>query len=108
MQTLRGRTPYFEQLHQSYQNEKLQVILVSLDFERDIERKLIPFLEKYQLKSDVVLLLDGRYNEWIDKVSSDWGGAIPATVIYNAKEKRFIGDQFANYDELYSLVSELL
>ncbi len=73
--------PYFEALHENFKGEKIKVILVSLDFKKDVETKLIPFVEEHKLKSDVVALTDHKYNEWIDKVDPEWGGAIPVTVV---------------------------
>jgi len=35
--------PYFEALHKSYKNQPVKVVLVSLDFEKHIVRKLLPF-----------------------------------------------------------------
>ncbi|MEN0003475.1 MAG: TlpA disulfide reductase family protein [Bacteroidota bacterium] len=100
--------PYFEQLHDDFSGEKLKVILVSLDFAKDIDRKLVPFVEEHKLRSEVIALLDGQYNNWIDKVDPEWSGAIPVTVLYNAKERKFIGEQFSGYDELSGLVTDLL
>lgn len=100
--------PYFEQLHEAYQKDKVKVILVSLDFPKQLETKLLPFVEKNQLKSDVVALTDIDFNSWIDKVSPEWSGAIPVTVVYNAKEKKFISEQFADYNELNAIVQSLL
>jgi thiol-disulfide isomerase/thioredoxin len=100
--------PYFEQLQEELAGQKAQIILVSLDFAKDLESKLIPFLEKWKLRSDVAVLLDGDYNSWIDRVDESWGGAIPATVIYNAREWNFMPDQFPNYEDLSAKVKKLL
>ncbi len=100
--------PYFEQLHERFAGEKLRVILISLDFERDLDTKLKQFVEQNQLKSDVMVLLDGSYNEWIDKVDASWGGAIPVTVIYNANDRQFVGQQLPSYEQLESIVSSVL
>ena len=43
--------PYIEEIHTAYAEKPVKVILVSLDFPKQIESKLIPFLEKHQLKS---------------------------------------------------------
>lgn len=100
--------PYFEQLHETFDGEKLQVILVSLDFERDLTSKLTSFVENRQLKSDVMVLLDGNYNNWIDKVDPEWGGAIPVTVVYQADQRQFIGTQLANYQELEDIIKSMM
>lgn len=100
--------PYFEQLHEEFSEEKVRVILVSLDFEKDVEPRLIPFLEEKQLQSEVALLLDGKYNDWIDRVEPTWDGAIPVTLIYKGSQKRFHGKQYANYQQLADMVRTIL
>ncbi|MBK7854425.1 MAG: hypothetical protein IPJ79_05520 [Bacteroidetes bacterium] len=39
---------------------------------------------------NVFLLDEIDYNAWIDKVDSTWGGAIPATIIFNNNNKLFL------------------
>ncbi len=96
--------PYFEQLHANLQTEKVRVILISLDFPRQLESKLLPFVEKNQLQSEVLALTDIDFNSWIDKVSPQWNGAIPVTLIYNAQKRHFYGEQFPDYEALEKLV----
>ena len=100
--------PYFERLHEAFDGEKLRVVLVSLDFERDLETKLKTFVEERGLQSDVLVLLDGNYNNWIDRVDTEWGGAIPVTVVYNAQRREFVGQQLPGYEELRHLVEGFL
>jgi len=80
--------PYFEQLQQHYQTQKVKVYLVSLDFIKNKDQKLIPFLTKQKIKSEVVLFNEPDYNAWIDKINPAWSGALPATVIFNTKCKQ--------------------
>jgi thiol-disulfide isomerase/thioredoxin len=100
--------PYFEKLHDDFAGEKVKIILVSLDFAKDIDKKLVPFMEEHQLRSEVIALLDGQYHTWIDKVDPEWSGAIPVTVVYNAQERTFFGEQFSSYEELTDLVKQHL
>lgn len=100
--------PYFEQLTTDNQEDKIKVILVSLDFEKQLEKKLLPFLKERQLESKVVVLADGNYNNWIDKVDPTWSGAIPATFIYNSSKQEFHEKQFVDFDELNTLVRTFL
>jgi thiol-disulfide isomerase/thioredoxin len=100
--------PYFEQLHSDFTGEKLEVILVSLDFPNQIESHLVPFLERHKLQSKVMVLTDGDYNSWIDRVDPDWGGAIPISIIYNQKDRRFVGKQFHAYEDVKQLVESFL
>jgi thiol-disulfide isomerase/thioredoxin len=100
--------PYLEAYSQEMQAEKVRVILVSLDFPGQLESKLRPFVQKQQLKSEVMVLLDGKYNNWIDKVSPDWSGAIPATLIYKGGRNYLEADPFENIDELREVVEPFL
>ncbi len=100
--------PYFEELHEAYKNEKVKVVLVSLDFPKQIKSKLVPFIEEHKLQSDVVALLDGRYTEWVEKVDKSWDGSIPITIIYNNENRKFIGEQFHDYDDLNNSLKEVL
>jgi thiol-disulfide isomerase/thioredoxin len=100
--------PFFEVLHEEYGGEKMRVILVSLDFPNKLETKLIPFMNEHQLSSEVMVLTDDRYNEWIDWVDSDWDGGIPVTMIYNQKDKKFYRGAFADEGELSVLVGDFL
>ena len=90
--------PYFEAIQAKY-IEDVEVILISLDFPRQYESKLKPFLYKHQLKSKVVVLDDPDMNYWIPKVDSNWDGAIPVSLIYNSSKRSFYKRTFA-YNEL--------
>ena len=100
--------PYFEEFRTKHTNDKVRVILCSLDFPKQIESKLIPFVKKHQLKSDVVVLLDGKFNNWIDKVSDEWSGSLPATYIYQKDRKQFFEKSFKNLDELEQVMQSYL
>ncbi|MAZ28112.1 MAG: thioredoxin [Cytophagaceae bacterium] len=83
----------------SMEGEDIDVVFVSLDFAKDVESRLIPFAKKNGIFENVVILDDPRENEWIPKVDKDWSGAIPATVIYKGKHRRFYEKPFV-YKEL--------
>ncbi len=100
--------PFFEVLHEEFSGEKMRVILVSLDFPNKLKSKLIPFINEHKLLSEVMVLTDDRYNEWIDWVDTDWDGGIPVTMVYNQKDKKFVRGPFANEGELSALVGEFL
>ena len=96
--------PYFEKLNQENQNVK--VILVSLDFEKQVESKLIPFLKKKKIISTSIYLADKDYNSWLPKIDKNWSGSIPATVIFNQDKKIFVEQDFSNYEELNTFVNQ--
>lgn len=100
--------PYFEALNTTQNEAPTKVILVSLDFPKHLESKLVPFIEKQEIMSRVEVLLDGSYNDWIDKVSPEWSGAIPATYIYQNDKHNFVGEPFESYEDLVSSVKSIL
>ncbi len=91
--------PYFEKLASEYAKENVKVLFVSLDFPEKLESQVIPFIQKNNIRSEVVLLDDADANGWIPKVSKEWSGAIPATIIYNSATRRFYERSFT-YEEL--------
>jgi thiol-disulfide isomerase/thioredoxin len=98
--------PYFEKLNKEY-SDKLEVILISLDFPKNYDAKLKPFIVKHQLQSKVMALNDPDANTWIPKVDESWSGAIPATLIFN-KNKRQFYEQTFTYEQLETEVKRFL
>jgi thiol-disulfide isomerase/thioredoxin len=92
--------PYFEELNN---NKKIEVILVSLDFPKHKEKRLLPFIKKRQLSSRVILLDDDDENFWINDISSTWSGALPATLIYTQNRRGFYEQSFTK-EELFQEV----
>jgi thiol-disulfide isomerase/thioredoxin len=99
--------PYFEKLNAEYKDQNVEVLLVSLDFPKDYDKKLKNFINKHNLKSKVVALNDVDSNRWIPKVSEEWSGAIPATIIFN-KDKSTFYERTFNYSELETEVKQFL
>ncbi|MES2239905.1 MAG: TlpA disulfide reductase family protein [Bacteroidota bacterium] len=95
--------PHFEQLNS--ENKNIKVVLVSLDFKNQYEAKLLPFLKKKAVKSEVVLLADKDYNIWLPAVDKDWSGSIPATLIIKNGKKIFVEKMFSSYEELNQYVN---
>jgi thiol-disulfide isomerase/thioredoxin len=96
--------PHFEKLNEKYKEDKVKVMLVSLDMYKMVESRLLPFIKEKQLKSDVVYLRDPDQNTWLPKVDSTWSGALPATLIFNKDMRKFYEQSFT-YDELEREVS---
>jgi len=92
--------PYFEELHKNYSASGVKVVMVSLDFKRELESRLKPFVQKNNMASEVLLLNEPDYNSWINRVDSSWSGAIPATVIISKGKKEFFEKEFSSYAEL--------
>ena len=99
--------PYFERLNKEYKSKNVEVILVSLDFPKQYEKKLIPFIEDRKLNSRVIALNDVDFNSWIEKVDESWSGAIPATLIYSKDKRQFFEASF-EWEELESELKTFL
>lgn len=98
--------PVFEKLTETYKDEQVEVILVSLDFPDQINSRLIPFMKKEGIKSEVILLDDPHGDVWIPKVSDSWSGAIPATLIITSETYSFYERSF-NYKDLENEVLQI-
>lgn len=95
--------PYFEKLHK--ENKKVKVILVSLDSQQDLEKKLIPFIAKKKLTAEVILLSDKDYNSWLEKIDKNWSGSIPATLLIHGNRKLFAEHEFESATELNDYIN---
>lgn len=99
--------PWFEQLHKEMAGQPVKVVLVSMDFPKQFESKLLPFVQERQLKAQVIALADMDYNSWIDQVSTEWDGAIPFTLIYKNDHRQIKLGELDSYEELKALMGEI-
>ena len=100
--------PYFVEASTKFKNKDVKFSFVSLDFKNQYESKLLPFLEKNPLPGNQYNLWDMDYNAWIDKVSPEWSGAIPVTVIMGPKGKLVATSSFESSEELNDLIIQAL
>ena len=98
--------PAFLQLDSAMRDQPVKLVLVSMDSKSKIESNLIPFLKKNHVKAQVLVLSDPDANAWINKVSPDWSGTIPATLFVYGKRKTFMEREFT-YPELYQAVLDI-
>lgn len=90
--------PYLEEL--AHKNKNVKLLLVSMDFTKEIETKLKPFLINKKITSEVILMDDPDSNYWIDEIDPNWSGAIPFTIIFNKNKKMFYERSFENVKDL--------
>jgi thiol-disulfide isomerase/thioredoxin len=79
--------PDFDSISKQFPAGNVKVLLVCMDFKEDLESKVLPFVKKKKLQSEVVLLDEVNGNYFIPKVSDSWTGSIPATLIQNNKRR---------------------
>lgn len=93
--------PNFIQLQKQYSTDKLKVILVSMDFRSKLESSVQPFVKRNKIPLEVMLLDEKDQGAVIDQVDKNWSGALPGTLIINAKNdyRKFYERDF-NFNEL--------
>ncbi|AZJ32303.1 AhpC/TSA family protein [Tenacibaculum mesophilum] len=99
--------PAFEKLHKKYKDKNVEVVLVSLDFSKQIETNLIPFIKKKKLQSKILHFEDSNEQFWIRDIAESWSGSIPATLIYNKQKRKFYERTFS-YVELQNELQTFL
>ncbi len=99
--------PHFLRLAGELSDQKVRFVFVSLDFRRNLEKSVIPFMRERGMTRNVVLLSDPDANSWIDQVEPNWSGAIPATYIYRNERIAFY-EAALTYEELNSIVKSFI
>lgn len=97
--------PEFEKLNFDSAKTKVKVLLVSMDFKEDLNKRLLPFLAKNKMKSEVVLLDETDATTFIPKLDERWSGAIPATLVIKGNKKVF-AEKKLTLEQLREMISE--
>ncbi len=101
----RKELPDFERIGAEYQDNKVKVLLVNLDFPDNLDKTLIPFVQQNNIQSEIVVLDDPDSNFWINRIDSSWNGNIPATLIYNDHYREFFTGMM-KYELLDSILKQ--
>ncbi|WP_114748085.1 TlpA family protein disulfide reductase [Pleomorphovibrio marinus] len=96
--------PDFEKVNA--EDPSVELIFISMDDGRKPER-VTNFIEKRGVKSPVFLLDDVDFNSWIDKVSKNWSGAIPATLFVKPNGERAFHEGDMDEESLRNFISQL-
>lgn len=86
--------PNFEKLSQENINKPVKVLLVSLDFKSRLQKAVIPFVQKNNIKTEVFLLNEPDKQVYTQRIDKKWSGAIPATLFVNKKVRHFYEKEF--------------
>jgi thiol-disulfide isomerase/thioredoxin len=79
--------PTFDSLLITTSKLPVKILLVSLDFREDLTKKVKPFLDKHRVKPECILLDEVNGNDFVNKISPAWSGAIPATLFKKGDKK---------------------
>lgn len=96
--------PHFETYTE---DSDVEIYLVSLDFIENKQR-VQQFVEINELKSKVYLLNETDYDSFMEKVSPQWTGAIPATLFVDRWGKSHFHESEFSKEELDEVINEYL
>ena len=97
--------PYFEEIETG--NENVKVYLVSVDFKNQLNR-VQEFVADKKLKPEVLFLNEKDPDTYMEKVSQEWSGAIPATLFVTDLGKKFFHEKAFTKEELERTVEKYL
>lgn len=100
--------PHFNRLKAAYTDKKVKILLVSLEDANRLDTHMYPFVKKWGIQPEVVILDDQNYNIWTDKIDTSWYGALPATLILKGDKRKFRFGSYATYEELKADVDGIL
>lgn len=75
--------PYFHEMARKYKDQKVKLLLVTLDFAEDYPDSINAFVKKHGYDSEVVYLDETNADHFCPQIDQSWSGAIPATLIVN-------------------------
>lgn len=87
--------PDFIRIVDKYKDQKVKLMLVSLDLPSYLPERLPAFIKKNNYKTNHVWLNETNADKFCPMIDPKWSGAIPATIIVNNSNgyKKFFEDQ---------------
>lgn len=77
--------PAFIKLAEKYKAQKVQLLLVSLDLPSYYPKRIAAFAAARKWNAALAWLSETNADHFCPMIDSNWSGAIPATVVVNAK-----------------------
>ena len=87
--------PYFQTITEKYKDQKVKLLLVSLDLPSWYPQKVDSFLVLNKYRAEVVWLNESNADYFCPRIDPKWSGSIPATYFVNRKtgyKKLFEGE----------------
>jgi thiol-disulfide isomerase/thioredoxin len=72
---------------EKYKTQKVKLLLVSLDLSSYYPKRIAAFVTKNKWKASIAWLNETNADYFCPMIDSSWSGAIPATVVVNAKRE---------------------
>ena len=77
--------PFFQTITEKYKNQRVKLLLVSLDLPSWFPQKVDSFLQENHYRPEVLWLNETNADYFIPKIDTRWSGSIPATYFVNKK-----------------------
>ena len=88
--------------------EKVDVIAISVDYPKEIETKIKPFLDKMNPEFNTYVYSERDQEALINLINKNWSGALPATFVYDTDGKQVsFHDGKMSYEEFKNSVLKL-
>lgn len=101
--------PEFDKLQETFAGKPVKVLLVSMDFKEDVAFRVPTFIDRKQMKPEVVWFSETNANKFIPKIENKWTGSIPATLVVAPKTKsRTFMERTISAEEIEKLVQAQL
>lgn len=98
--------PLFEKVNA--ENKRVSIRLVSLDEVEELHGSVKLFIRKKGIQSEVLLLDETDFNEIIPRVSEEWSGAIPATIMIERNGDRHFFEREFKEGELQQTINSII
>ena len=80
-----GEIPYYQAITDKYRDQKVTLMLVSLDMKESFPDKIYTFAAKHNFYKQIVWLNETDADYFCPKVDKKWSGALPTTFFFNSK-----------------------
>ena len=89
--------PDFIRIVEKYKEQKVKLLLVSLDLPSYYPAKIAAFAKKNNYNTNIVWLNETNADHFCPAIDEKWSGAIPSTIITNNKTgyRKFVEDQMS-------------
>jgi thiol-disulfide isomerase/thioredoxin len=90
--------PWLQTAVEKYKDDKVELVLVSLDFAPSYPKKITEFVQQNKFTATFFWLNETNADEFCPKIDARWGGSIPANLFMNNKTgyRRFFDRQLTD------------
>ncbi len=79
--------PWFEKQVAAYAQQKVKLVLVSLDYPDEYPKGIAAFAKKNGFRSEIIWLDEADADLFCPKIDTAWKGTIPVTLMVNNKKR---------------------